>query len=295
MDINLLRARNLARLPDLNMAERFGLGALPLNPDSRLRDMKSLSLVRAAVSTSVPPVADLSSYVKGCYNQGQEGSCVAYSCAAMMSIFQDEKSNDWIQFNAEQCYVACGGTGQNGISTPDALNWIEGTGFGDSTDQKRYKIAAYAFADPRTPDGWNTVKAALAAGLPCVVALLLPSDFGSQFGSSGDCTSTTLTNGYHQVCAVGYTGNALTILNSWGPTWGRQGVGSIALGAIQAPEQEGYAYAYTVSFGAEPASTPFFAELLERSMLQGVLPWSSHLLKRLGQPAARQHSSESGT
>lgn len=280
MDINILRAKNLATLPDLVKPDEYGLGALPLNPDTRLRNMMSLSMVRAAAAAPLPSSADLSPFVKDCYNQGQEGSCVAYSSAGMMSVFEDERSNSWIKLNAEECYVACGGSGQNGISTVDALNWIEQKGFGDLGDQKRYQIATYAFADPRTPEGWNSLRAALAANLPCVIALLLPSDFGAQFGASGDCTSTVITNGYHQVCAIGYTDDSLRILNSWGPTWGKQGTGSISLAAIQAPEQQGYAYSYTVSFGPEPASMPFFAGELERSGSEGTLPWSSHLRAR---------------
>jgi Papain family cysteine protease len=280
MDINIARAKSLAQLPDLVKPEEYGLGALPLNPDTRLRHMMSLSIVRAAAAAPIPAAADLSAFVKDCYNQGQEDSCVAYSCAGMMSVFEDQRSSNWIKLNAEECYVACGGSGQNGISTKDALDWIEQKGFGDSNDQKRYQVATYAFTDPRTVDGWNTLRAALAADLPCVIALLLPSDFGAQFGASGDCGSTTITNAYHQVCAIGYTNDRLNILNSWGPTWGNQGMGSILLAAIQAPQQQNYAYAYTVSFGAEPASVPFFTAELDRSAIEGNLPWSSHLRAR---------------
>jgi Papain family cysteine protease len=246
MDIHVARAEVLAALPDFNLPVGFGLGAVPLNPDSKLLDLRSLPVIKKALAAGIPKSTDLSQYVKGVYNQGAENSCVVYSLAAVQSVSKEEMLGDWLTFDAEECYKACGGYGPNGVPAPDVLNWEERTGFRDIASNRRYQITSYAHAD-LSNSGIEALKASIASRHPCVLALLLPSDFGNQFGGSGDCASDTVTNGYHQVCVVGYTADRVTILNSWGSGWGRNGIGTIRWEFLQNPDQQYFAYAYTVS------------------------------------------------
>jgi len=259
MDLDVLRAKNLAKLPPLD-SRGFGTGSLTLNPDSRLRAMESLRVIRRVKAMGIPNQADLTTYVKGNYNQGDENSCVAYSVAGMQSTYEEIEHNRWITFDAEESYVANGGYGPNGISAVDALDWEESPGMRDISTGQRYKIATYAFANPMTDAGIQTIKAAIAAKRPCVLALLLPADFGDQFEGDGTCKSDVVTSGYHQICVVGYDQVRFKLLNSWGNNWGIKGIGSIKWSFVQKAEQRGWVYAYTTTDVTEPGSTPFFAE-----------------------------------
>ncbi|MGC2522225.1 MAG: hypothetical protein WA417_06245 [Stellaceae bacterium] len=272
MAIDLIRAKTLAALPDFERPRGFGLGAIPLNPDSRLSDLRSLPGVRAAFASGIPAAANLLDFVKGVYNQGTEDSCVAYSLAALQSVSEQESFGRWITFDAEECYVACGGFGSNGILAVDALNWEERAGFRDTVSTQRYPIQTYAFASPINDAGVDIVKGAIASRHPCVLAMLLPSDFNDQFGKNGDCVSDVVTNGYHQVCVVGYTQDTAMILNSWGGGWGTNGIGSVKWEFLQKQEQQNFVYAYTVSELEQPGLMPFFLEEMQGAGAAGLAP-----------------------
>src|SRR6185369_16092240 len=98
----------------------------------------------------------------------------------------------------------------------------------------------------------QTIKAALAAGYPLVVAMLLPTDWGWQSGHGA------VTSGYHEICAVGYTADGyLLCLNSWGSQWGRNGLGSVLFNYLEANNlQNRYVFSYNTSPVAIPNPTP---------------------------------------
>src|SRR5579859_617499 len=253
MDFHLRRAQILASLPRIGNRRR-GTGAIPLSPDSRLKTMASF----VPIETEVPsPQADLSKFVKDAYDQGVKDACVAYSIAGMQSTFQAIRNSKWLTFDAEALYCDNGGIGTNGISTLEALAWDKTNGLTDSTSKSTDKIVDFGFADPTTVDGISSIKSAISAKHPCVLALLLPSDFNDHFGGSGDCKGT-ITSDYHQVCPVGYDEERLTFLNSWGKSWGKNGIGTIAWSFLKDPSQAGSAYAYTVTYDPQPNAKPFY-------------------------------------
>ena len=183
-----------------------------------------MAAVPKIAATVAAPSMDLSNYVGVPYDQGQENSCVAYSIAGLQSMVDSIAQNHWMTFDAEELYMANGGANGQGIDANDALNWDENTGLRDEASGNRYRILNFAAADLDDPAGVMTVKQAVSARLPCVMAMLLPSDFDAQMGGAGDCNGT-ITGDYHQVCIVGYTPYRVMFLNSWGPNWGRNGVG----------------------------------------------------------------------
>ncbi len=180
---------------------------------------------------------------------------MAYSIAGMQSIFEEILQQRTIMFDAAELYRDLGGNG-DGISAPEALTWDQTTGLKDVATAQRYKIQSSAFADPTTADGIVTLKTAVSVQCPCVVALLLPSDFGDQVNGSGDCNGT-VTGEFHQVCLIGYDDERFKFLNSFGPSWGKNGIGTLPWSFLQDPSQAGSAYAYTVSDRAEPGASPF--------------------------------------
>lgn len=252
MDLAVTRAKALANLKPLD-TRGFGLGALPLNPNSHLYDMASLSEVATALLQAIPPEVDLWNYIEMIYNQGSLGSCVAHSIAAMQSIFQNLEHGWWMELDAVECYYANGGDGTNGINTDKALTWNQQTGMRFNRTQRRYRIGSFGFTDPRTDAGVAAIKAAVAAKRPCVVALLLPSDFWN-----GDCGTGAVTSSYHQVCITGYTSSRFLFVNSWGVGYGNGGFGSMPWDFLRRPEQLNFTYAYTATDAIDANLRPLF-------------------------------------
>jgi hypothetical protein len=158
----------------------------------------------------------------------------------MQSIFEQEEQQKWLVFDAAELYHACGGDGEEGVSADTVLDYMQNTGIRVLSQSHRYRIGSYAYADPFS-DGITPIKAALAVGRPCVLALLLPSDF-----LSGDCgEGAQVTSGYHQVLVTGYDDSRLKFLNSYGNSYGDNGFGSLPISFLQRPEQEGFVYAFT--------------------------------------------------
>ena len=142
------------------------------------------------------------------------------------------------------------------------MQWAHDTGFRDISTGQRHKISTWGFQDPTTTDGQDALKAAIASNTPCVIALLLPSDFNDQVGGDGNCQSATVTQAFHQVCVFGYDASRFYIVNSQGARWGTSGRGSILWSALNASEQAGLAYAATATDTAQQGSTPLFARVM---------------------------------
>lgn len=231
--------------------EGYGTGAVLLSPDSRDFDMARIPEVRIMLEVGTPPSYEgMLAYIKGTYNQGQIPSCVAHSTAGMKSIEDMLEHSVWNTYDAPALYRDNGGTGQNGVDTRRVLQYAQDTGVLVLNGTARYRIGSYAFAPRVAGQFEETIKAAVAANMPCVLALLLPQNFG--WDSSGG-----ITQGYHQVVIAGYTEQYVIILNSWGAGWGNGGLGRVPWAfIIQDNFQNGYAYAYTVIDGLDKDLQP---------------------------------------
>jgi len=210
---------NLAQL-DPNWG---GTGALFRDSDLRDWHLELEPNTAEVLAESPPPsciVVDaemteesISAAIGVAYDQDGEGACVAYSSGGAKSIedFKDERL--WRMYDAEALYRACGGTGQNGISTDRALRYIRDYGLVEPATGFIRKIQGYAFA-PQVANAWRlTLASALVANGPCVVAMLLPSVLGWD-------SNEIATSGYHQLCFIAYDGlgdnDHAIFLNSWG-------------------------------------------------------------------------------
>ncbi len=253
------RAKLVAKVRERPKNAIHARGGSPLRWDLRLRALSSAHDVSQRLLDGVPQSFDLSEYVKGVYDQDNENSCAAYSTAAMQSIFECIDSGNWIEFDAEDAYHYCGGSGPNNVSSTCVLSYDQDVGFDDPATQKRYKIAAYSLAYPLDDDGINTVKAAISLKRPCVLAFIPPYDFDLQYGKSGDCTSNEPAGGLHQVCIFGYDDQRFKILNSYGEEWGAKGKGSIAWSFLTSNEvEQSEAYAYTAIDGNDAGLVSLF-------------------------------------
>ncbi|SRR6266404_1686834 len=222
-----------------------GTGATPLPYDWRDRLVERHPSVSPFLS-SFPESASLRQYQTGpALNQGEESSCVAFSSCHLQAFYEQMERKQWVVFDGHALYVENGGTGNNGVLTRDVLQYLQARGCPVLGASTRYKIQSYAFVDFSNDFllAIQTVKAAIAANRPVVLAMLLPSDFTS--GTSVGQTGSQVTSGYHQVLVGGYTLKGLDIFNSWGPGFGDNGWANVSIDYLARPEQQGWLYAFT--------------------------------------------------
>jgi len=228
----------------------YGTGAVALPQDWRDHQMHRVPGVEAQIDAGIPEEASLEVLITTVYDQGKVPACTAYSLAALKSIQEAQEQGRWRIFDALRCYHDCGGDDRHGIDTRKALKLAQDVGMVAADGGDRYRIDTYAFAPQVDPLWQDSIKGAIAAGHPVVVAMLLPSAFGwDSMGSP--------TNSYHQMCAVGYTRDHLVCLNSWGAGWGKHGLCRVPWAYMVANRfQRGLCYAYLVTDARNPRPEP---------------------------------------
>jgi len=253
----LSAADRLAFLQSLTLPDPTwqGTGATPLSVDPRDYDIRWLPGVADQLAAGVPASADLTGLIKGAiYNQGNTGACVAYSTAGLCSMDDVAETGQWTTMDAAAMYAAAGGTGQNGVDSRLVLQQATDNGVPILGVSNRVKIIkSYAFVPQQPGIFRDTLKAAIAAGYPLVVALLLPSDWGWMSGHGAATTA------YHQVVGCGYTSDGyLVCLNSWGAGWSRNGIGSVRFDYLEQNNLlNQYVFSYTVTpLGVTPPPPP---------------------------------------
>lgn len=194
----------------------WGTGALALPFDPGDYHAHRIPGVAAALAQPLPDAADLLDYLKGSYNQGALPACAAFAPAVMKSVQDEIEHGGWNEYDALECYHACGGNDREGIDPRRALAYLRDKGLRLRGGTARYRIGSYAFVsqDARFVP---TLKAAIVAKQPCVVAVRLPTQFG--WDSSGDPTDA-----YHELTYLGFDPEWALFANTWGPRYGKNGL-----------------------------------------------------------------------
>lgn len=232
-----------------------GTGALKLTPD--FRDFKlRLHPKVAPMMTAMPDAYSLRRYQKGpALDQDGKAACTAGSSSHMQAFYEVMERGKWIVFDWDRLYTENGGTGNNGLSSRDVLQDLQDQGCPVLGSDERYKIKQYAFVDfsSNFDLAIQTVKAAIAADCPVVLAMLLPSDFGER-----ECgkPNSTVTSSYHQVMIGGYSPDGLDPFNSWGPSFADLGWCHIRTEFLARPQQRGWLYAFTTLDAPDPVPPP---------------------------------------
>jgi len=197
------------------------------------------------VSLPFAPAADVDWRPKGAVtpvkNQGQCGSCWAFSTTGALEGYMVCVKKTAIVGLSEQQLVDCakpGNSGCNGGMPERALAWLgknggpcSGTDYPytarDGTCKKGCK-PVFSITGQSTAKGEdNLVK--LLNVQPVSVAIDASSAFSSYKSGvfSGPCSSSSIN---HAVLAVGYTDQYWIVKNSWGGSWGTQGYINMARG-----------------------------------------------------------------
>ncbi|MCP5497930.1 MAG: C1 family peptidase [Leptospiraceae bacterium] len=204
-----------------------------------------------------------SKYLPPVGNQGQYGTCVAWSVGyGAMSIMEAVKtgnspSTSDKQFSPKHLFwnIQDSKKGENcgGTYPEDAWSYIQKSGIAPLKDvpyedlgscsysssfENQYKTVAsnYKIENFRKIEVKNSSKAeedikdSIANNIPVVIAARLGDNFSTYtYSKNNPYKNDTYYNddycehSLHAMLVVGYNDNAYKILNSWGPTWGDNG------------------------------------------------------------------------
>jgi Papain family cysteine protease len=223
----------------------------------------------------LPESVSLLSFAPNRLNQGQQGSCVAWSSAyAAHTILESASTRqdpNQLKFSPSYMYNQIGLDGCQGSyiiramelmtkkgSVPfeqfpyDESNCSRNPGSSLDREASQYKIHGFS----RLSDGDNTsklsiraVKEHLAKDAPVVIGMMVGQSFmqpmmGQELWTPAANDRSMLGMGGHAMCVIGYDdrkfGGAFEIMNSWGPEWGKNGIGWVRYGDFKTYVREAY-------------------------------------------------------
>ncbi|PJZ70662.1 cysteine protease [Leptospira perolatii] len=209
----------------------------------------------------LPSSVDLSEFMPPVGNQGQQGSCVAWSTAYATKSYQEyierKAKGNWSLrtqsgepnysqiFSPAFIYNQINGGRDNGSLISDAMRLVVETGAATweamPYDEGNYlrrppqtafdtasKFKAKEFLRVRQTDP-NEVKSQLSQGRPVVAGIIVYENFMNLKGKEIYKDGVGKTYGGHAISIVGYddSKNAFKFINSWSTDWGDQGYGYI--------------------------------------------------------------------
>ncbi len=216
----------------------------------------------AAVNT-MPERVSLEAYCPPRMNQGQQGSCVAWSHAyaarSIMYAMQSGKNPEECAFSPSYLYNQIKLEGCQGAYIPKAMEKMQEQGlvafqdFGyndqdcskqpsDALIQKAnaFKIKGYQRLTDGDKSGFGNekiniqaIKQNLAQGAPVTIGMMVGGSFmqemmGQEVWIPNDADYDMNGFGGHAMCVIGYddykAGGAFQIMNSWGADWGQNGI-----------------------------------------------------------------------
>ncbi|HKT00121.1 MAG TPA: IPT/TIG domain-containing protein [Rugosimonospora sp.] len=229
----------------------------------------SAALQHAFRPRVLPDSVDLRSHMPAVGDQGQIGSCVAWTIAhGMMGYYANTTSASGAPYAPLYLYmrvVAPGGAPNAGLYPASAFTEAQNNGVDTQDD---YSQGMYTWQTPPTQaeitnaasykiTGWNTlwvganqglagktaIETALASGAPVGITFQVYQDFMNMGANVLYNTLTGTSLGGHMVTAVGYDAQGIWIRNSWGTWWGTSGDAHLSWAFLQTDVQS----AYTIS------------------------------------------------
>jgi hypothetical protein len=208
-------------------------------------------------------------------NQGQQGSCVAWSCAygaqTILTAAAAGADPNQIVFSPSYLYNQIKLEGCQGSYLQRAMEAMQRNGgvplsqypYDDqscdreptSTDvQRGRQNTIHGFT--RLTDGDNineisvrAIKEHLAKDAPVAIGMMVGQSFmqdmmGQELWQPGPMDASQMGMGGHAMCVIGYDdrkfGGAFQIMNSWGPEWGKNGVAWVRYSDFKQYVREAY-------------------------------------------------------
>jgi Papain family cysteine protease len=220
-------------------------------------------LDNSGIGVALPERFSLERFAPTRKNQGEQGSCVAWSSAyAARTIMEAASSGidpNSIAFSPSYLYNQIHLPDCQGALLPDAMKMMLYKGsvpekyfpYDPSTCDRMPNNQAHGLAQQYRTRGFQrltrsesdsrvdfmAIKQNLAQGAPVVIGMMVPRSFmQGMYGEKmwyperGEDPDRGNVGG-HAMCVIGYDdnleGGAFQIMNSWGPQWGENGIGWI--------------------------------------------------------------------
>ncbi len=208
-------------------------------------------------------------------NQGQQGSCVAWSCAysaqTILTAAATGSDPDQIVFSPSYLYNQIKLEGCQGSYLQRAMESMRSNGGvpltqypysdqdcdrlpGPQDRQLGKQNVIHGFTRITNGDNINEIsvrgiKEHLAKDAPVAIGMMVGQSFmqdmmGQELWQPGPMDESQMGMGGHAMCVIGYDdrkfGGAFQIMNSWGPEWGKNGVGWVKYGDFKNYVREAY-------------------------------------------------------
>jgi hypothetical protein len=253
----------------------FSQSGYSFNPDEFNRASVYEGLEDDPGKNPLPEAVSLLRFAPSRGNQGQQGSCVAWSSAyAAQSILTSAATGanpNEIVFSPAYLYNQIKLEGCQGSYLQRAMEAMNRNGgvplrdypytdqscdeMPDANDlQKGRQNLIHGFTRLTSGDNINqisirAVKEHLSKDAPVVIGMMVGQSFmqdmmGKELWQPGGLDASQMGMGGHAMCVIGYDdrkfGGAFQIMNSWGPEWGNNGVAWVRYGDFRNYVREAY-------------------------------------------------------
>ncbi|MEU4240848.1 IPT/TIG domain-containing protein [Actinoplanes sp. NPDC026619] len=231
---------------------------------------------------TLPASVDLRAGAPAVGDQGQVGSCVAWSVGYSLSGYYAKSiANAGAPYAPLYLYMRTvqGTPGPDtGLSVSAALrneqtegidtqaDYYQGTTnysvvptAGQVANAANYKLTGWTTLFSGTQGGTTAqtaIQQSLADGVPVSISIPVYNAFYSINSMSGYTSTTGAIQGYHQITAYGYDATGLIIRNSWGTRWGSSGDAKLAWSFVNTKVMAAYTVAGVSDKGQASVSKP---------------------------------------
>jgi hypothetical protein len=243
----------------VKIASQFATGGT-LDPNEFKKASVYEGLEDDSTKNPLPESVSLLKYAPDRKNQGQQGSCVAWSSTyAARTIIESSSTGqdpNSVAFSPSFIYNQIGEDGCQGTLIIKAMDFLTNKGavpfnefpYDENDCSKQPDPSEWNDASQNRMHGYNrlteddgvsqlnirAIKEHLAMNAPVVIGMMVGGTFmqGMMGQKVWHPTSDDYTQagfGGHGLCVIGYDdgleGGAFQIMNSWGPEWGENGIG----------------------------------------------------------------------
>jgi len=257
-----------------DIVSKFATGGL-LDPNEFKKASVYEPLEEDDSKNPLPEAVSLLKFAPERLNQGQQGSCVAWSAAYAARTIIESASTDAdpnkLAYSPAFMYNQIGLDGCQGSYLIRAMEFMTNKGAVpfqdfpyDENDCSRQPASQLwnealqhrmhgfnRLTESDAPEGLHirAIKEHLSKDAPVVIGMMVGGSFmqgmmGQKVWHPSESDYSQMGFGGHAMCVIGYDdrleGGAFQIMNSWGPEWGENGVGWVRYGDFKEFVREAY-------------------------------------------------------